>query len=102
MNMNLWVSDGEIFAQGTDASTITGVKDLRSSVVALAFRPGQQIQFGAMGEEGEIAITLRAVFWRLGFQVTEAASLVQVVLYLPTDTTAVFGPGVDSQTNAEK
>ena len=38
-----------------------GVDRFGTAAAALAFRPGQYIQFGAMGEEGAIAITSWAV-----------------------------------------
>ena len=50
-----------------------------------------------MGEEGEIAMTLWAVFWGFSFQVTRATALAEVVLQPAAEATAVFGPDVNGQ-----
>jgi len=80
----------------------TCVNNFRTTAAALAFRLGQNIQLGTMGEEGEIAMTLWAVFWGFSFQVTRASSLAEVVLQPAAEATAVFGPDVDSHADAGK
>ena len=75
----------------------TCVNNFRTTAAALAFRLGQNIQLGTMGEEGEIAMTLWAVFWGFSFQVTRASSLAEVVLQPAAEATAVFGPDVNGQ-----
>jgi hypothetical protein len=75
--MNRWVSNGEVVTKGIQAGMTAAVDNLRPAAAALAIRPGQHIQFGAMGEEGAIAITSWAVFWRLWLQVAGTASLAE-------------------------
>ena len=74
-----------------------GINYLWTATAALALRPGQHFQLGAMGEEGAIAITSWAVFWRLWFQVAWAASLAEEVMPPAAEATAVFCPDVNGQ-----
>jgi hypothetical protein len=73
-----------------------------TAAAALAIRPGQHFQLGALGEEGAIAITSWAVYWRLWLQVAWAASLAKVFTHAAADTTAVFGPDVDGQADEDE
>ena len=57
-----------------------GVDRFGTAAAALAIRPGQHFQLGALGEKGAIAITSWAVYWRLWLQVAWAASLAEVVV----------------------
>ena len=101
-SVNRRIRDGEVVAQGVEASMTAGVDRLWTATAALALRPGQYIQFGALGEEGAIAITSWAVFWRLWFQVAGAASLAEVILYPAADATTVVGPDVDGQAEGDE
>jgi hypothetical protein len=74
-----------------------GVDRLWTTATTLAFRPGQHIQFESIGENGAIAITSWAVYWRLWLQVSWAASLAKVVTQPAAEETAVFGPDVNGQ-----
>ncbi|NCF68792.1 MAG: hypothetical protein GWP61_22760 [Chloroflexi bacterium] len=66
-SVNRRVSNSEVITRWIEAGVTSGVNDFRSAAAALAFNPGQHIQFGVM-EEGAIAITLRAVYWGLCLQ----------------------------------
>ena len=59
--MNLWVNNSKVGAQWIEAGITTGVDLFGTTAATLTFRPGQHIQFGAMGEKADIAITLRAL-----------------------------------------
>ena len=74
-----------------------GVDRLWTAAAALAFGLGQHIQFGTMGEEGEITAALRAVLGGLRLQVTWTSSLAEEVMPPAADTTAVFCPDVNGQ-----
>ena len=100
--MNRWVSNGEVITRWIEACVTSGVYNFRTAAAALAFGPGQHIQFGAMGEEGEIAAALRAVLGGLWLQVAWAAPLAEVVLKPAPDATAVFGPDVDGQADKDE
>ena len=73
-----------------------------TAAAALALRPGQHSQFGALGEEGAVAITSWAVYWRLWLQAAWAASLAEEVMQPAAETTAVFGPDVDGQADEDE
>ena len=79
-----------------------GVDRFGTAAAALAFRPGQHFQLGALGEEGAIAITSRAVYWRLWLQVAGAASLAEEFMPPAADATTVFGPDVDGQADEDE
>ena len=79
-----------------------GVDRLRTSTRTLTFRPGQHIQFGAMGEKADIAITLRALGRRLRLQVARTASLAEEVMPPAAEATAVFSPDINSQADKDK
>ena len=74
-----------------------GVDRLRTSTRTLTFRPGQHIQFGAMGEKADIAITLGAIIWRFRLQSARTATLPTEVIPPAAEATAVFGPDVNGQ-----
>ena len=79
-----------------------GVDRFRPTAAALALRPGQYIEFGAMGEKADIAITLRALSRRFRPQTTRTASLAKVVTQPATEATAVFGPDVYGQADEDE
>ena len=79
-----------------------GVDRFRPATATLAFRPGQHIQFGAMREKADIAITLRAFSRRLRLQVARAASLAEEVMPPAAEATAVFGQDVDGQAKKDE
>ena len=79
-----------------------GVDRFGTAAAALAIRPGQYFQLGVQGEEGAIAITSWAVFWRLWFQVAWAASLAEEVMPPAAKATVVFGPDINSQADKDK
>jgi len=78
--MNRRVSNSEVITGGIEASVTASVNRLWTAAAALAFRPGQHFQLRTLGEEGAIAITSWAVYWRLWLQVAWAASLAEVIL----------------------
>ena len=78
--VNRRVSNGEVITRWIEAGVTAGFNDFRTAAAALAFRPGQYFQLGALGEEGAIAITSWAFYWRLWLQVAWAASLAEVIL----------------------
>jgi hypothetical protein len=100
--MNRWVSNGEVITQWIEAGVTAGINDFRPAAAALAIGPGQYIQFGALGEEGAIAITLRALSRRLRLQVAWPASLAEEVMPPTADATTVFGPDVDDQADEDE
>ena len=77
--MNRRVSNSEVITGGIEASVTASVNRLWTAAAALAFRPGQHIQFGAMGEEADIAITLRTLNRRFRPQATWNSSLAEEV-----------------------
>ena len=101
-SVNRRVSNGEVITRWIEAGVTAGVNDFRTAAAALAIRPGQYFQLGVLGEEGAIAITSWAVFWRLWFQVAWAASLAEEVMPPAAEATAVFGPDVDRQANKDE
>ena len=101
-SMNRRVSNGEVITQWIEAGVTAGVNDFRTAAAALAIRPGQYFQLGVLGEEGAIAITSWAVFWRLWFQVAWAASLAEEVMPPAAEATAVFSPDINSQADKDK
>ena len=79
-----------------------GVDRFGTAAAALAIRPGQHFQLGVLGEEGAIAITSWAVYWRLWLQVAGTASLSEVILPPAAEAKAVPGPDIESQADKQK
>ena len=63
--MNRWVSNGKVITRRIEAGMTAGVDRFRPATATLAFRPGQNIQFGAMRDERDIAISPWALSRRL-------------------------------------
>ena len=101
-SVNCRVSNGEVITGGIEAGVTAGVNDFRTAAAALAIRPGQHFQLGALGEEGAIAITSWAVYWRLWLQVARTASLAEEVMPPAAKATVVFGPDINSQADKDK
>ena len=100
--MNRWVSNGKVGTQGIEASMTAGVDRFRPSAATLAFRPGQHIQFGAMREKADIAVTLGAIIWRFRLQSARTATLPKEVMPPTADATTVFGQDVGAQADKDK